>query len=94
MQVSNARIVPRSTLLFLDEIQACRKARTALKFLALDERIDVIASGSLLGIHYKRDEDEPDSEISIPVGYEREVIMHSLDFEEFLWGQRRDPRGH
>ena len=85
LQVSNARIVPRSTLLFLDEIQACRKARTALKFLALDERIDVIASGSLLGIHYKRDEDEPDSEISIPVGYEREVIMHSLDFEEFLW---------
>ena len=44
LQVSNARIVPRSTLLFLDEIQACRKARTALKFLALDERIDVIAS--------------------------------------------------
>ena len=87
LQVSNARIVPRSTLLFLDEIQACRKARTALKFLALDERIDVIASGSLLGIHYKRDEDEPDSEISIPVGYEREVIMHSLDFEEFLWAR-------
>lgn len=24
---------------------------------------------------------------SIPVGYERQVVMHSLDFEEFLWGR-------
>lgn len=66
------------TLIFLDEIQACPQARTALKFLAIDNRYDIIASGSLLGINYKEVE-------SIPVGYETQVEMHSLDFEEFLW---------
>lgn len=39
-------------MLFLDEIQECPQARTALKFLAMDDRCDVIASGSLLGIKY------------------------------------------
>lgn len=68
----------KDTLIFLDEIQECPNARTALKFLALDNRYDVIASGSLLGINYKEVS-------SIPVGYERQVEMHSLDFEEFLW---------
>lgn len=66
------------TLLFLDEIQECPNARTALKFLAQDRSIDVVASGSLLGISYK-------SVPSIPVGYERTVTMHGLDFEEYLW---------
>jgi predicted AAA+ superfamily ATPase len=65
-------------VLFLDEIQACPSARTALKFLAGDRRFDVIASGSLLGINYK---DVP----SFPVGYTEQLEMHSLDFEEFLW---------
>lgn len=66
------------TLLFLDEIQECPNARTALKFLAQDRSIDVVASGSLLGISYK-------NVPSIPVGYERTVTMHGLDFEEYLW---------
>ena len=70
--------VPGDTLIFLDEIQECPNARTALKFLALDNKYDVIASGSLPGINYK--------EISsVPVGYETQIEMHSLDFEEFLW---------
>ena len=75
-----------STLVFLDEIQKCANARTALKFLAEDGRYDVIASGSLLGPHYGQDADEEVEEVeSIPVGFERQVIMYSLDFEEFLW---------
>lgn len=66
------------TVLFLDEIQSCPNARVALKSFAIDKRIDVIASGSLLGLYYK--------EItSYPVGYERIVDMYPLDFEEFLW---------
>ena len=74
------------TLLFLDEIQRCARARTALKFLAEDNSIDVIASGSLLGLHYGQDSDkEVEAALSIPVGYERQLIMYSLDFEEFLW---------
>lgn len=75
--ISNFKLVP-NTLIFLDEIQECPNARTALKFLAIDNKYDVIASGSLLGISYK-------SVPSIPVGYERQLTMYSLDFEEFLW---------
>ncbi len=72
------KFIEKETLIFLDEIQECPNARTALKFLALDNKYDVIASGSLLGINYKEVS-------SIPVGYERQVDMHALDFEEFLW---------
>ena len=75
--IPNLKLVP-NTLIFLDEIQECPNARTALKFLAIDNQYDVIASGSLLGIRYK-------SVPSIPVGYERQLVMHPLDFEEFLW---------
>jgi hypothetical protein len=80
-------IKEHNTLIFIDEIQACPKARTALKFLATDSRCDVIASGSLLGIHYNksRNGEENESGISVPVGYEREITLRSLDFEEFLW---------
>ena len=82
------RLLPGRTLIFLDEIQECPNARTALKSFALDGRYDVVASGSLLGIKYKRKKAH-DSHVpkSIPVGYERQVTMHSLDFEEFLWAR-------
>ena len=83
--VKNAKFIKGDTLIFIDEIQACSKARTALKFLAMDDKYDIVASGSLLGLHYNKLDQENADEISIPVGYEREVEMHSLDFEEFLW---------
>lgn len=87
-----AQLIPGKTLIFLDEIQECANARTALKSFALDGRYDVVASGSLLGIKYKnkkaREKREPKS---IPVGYERIVKMHSLDFEEFLWAKGWTP---
>lgn len=82
--VKKANFIEGDTLIFIDEIQVCSKARTALKFLAMDDRYDIIASGSLLGLHYNK-LGQNSEEISIPVGYEREVEMHSLDFEEFLW---------
>lgn len=78
LRVPNAQLVPGKTLIFLDEIQNCPKARTALKFFAIDKRFDVIASGSLLGINYKK---VP----SYPVGYVEHLEMNSLDFEEFCW---------
>lgn len=81
-----AKLVPGKTLIFLDEIQKCAKARTALKFLAEDNRFDVVCSGSLLGLHYGQDDDDEVEEIeSVPVGYERSLVMYSLDFMEFLW---------
>lgn len=76
--------VPGNTLLFLDEIQECPQARSALKYLAQDDRCDVIASGSLLGIQYRSEEM---GAASIPVGYERAIEMHPLDFEEYLWAR-------
>lgn len=75
----NKRIEPEKTLIFLDEIQECEAAITSLKFWSLDQRYDVIASGSLLGVDYKRAS-------SYPVGYVEYIKLYGLDFEEFLWG--------
>lgn len=84
--IPGVKLIHGKTLLFLDEIQKCANARTALKFLAQDERFDVIASGSLLGLAYGQDADKEVKEVdSIPVGYEKPLMMYSLDFEEFLW---------
>ncbi len=84
--IPGVKLIYGKTLLFLDEIQKCANARTALKFLAQDERFDVIASGSLLGLAYGQDADKEVKEVdSIPVGYEKPLMMYSLDFEEFLW---------
>lgn len=84
--IAGAKLIPGHTLIFLDEIQKCAGARTALKFLAEDGRYDIIASGSLLGLSYGKDDDSEVAPVeSIPVGYEKTVMMYSLDFEEFLW---------
>ncbi len=76
----NAVFEAGQTILILDEIQDCPDARTALKFFRMDERFDVIGTGSLLGV--KGYGKEPKS---IPVGSETVVDMYPLDFEEFLW---------
>ncbi len=72
------RFVPGKTLIFFDEIQAFPDIATTLKFFKQDGRFDVICSGSLLGIHYKKVE-------SHSVGYKMDYDMRSFDFEEFLW---------
>ena len=69
-------IAPGKTLIFLDEIQECPEARTAIKFLVDDGRFDYIESGSLLGVRYKDVK-------SYPVGYETILQMYPMDFEEF-----------
>ncbi len=81
IRVENANFIENDTLIFLDEIQNCPKARTALKYLREDKRYDIIASGSLLGIRYKEEQED----FSVPVGSETDIEMFSLDFEEFLW---------
>ncbi|MDO4500513.1 MAG: DUF4143 domain-containing protein [Erysipelotrichaceae bacterium] len=84
--IPNINLIPGNTLIFLDEIQCCGNARTAVKFLAEDLRYDVVLSGSLLGLSYGEDDDKSvEIPSSIPVGYERNLTMYSLDFEEFLW---------
>ena len=74
------RFIPHKTLIFLDELQDFPKISTALKFFKIDGRYDVICSGSMLGINYKKIE-------SNSVGYKTDYEMYSLDFEEFLWAK-------
>ncbi len=76
----NFQFLEGKTLIFFDEIQEFPEIATALKFFSEDGRFDVICSGSLLGIQYKRIS-------SISVGYKQDYQMFSMDFEEFLWAK-------
>lgn len=65
-------------LIFFDEIQACPRALTSLKYFA--ERLPsahVVAAGSLLGVELSR-------AASFPVGKVELHTLHPLDFFEFL----------
>ena len=75
---SRWKLIPNETLIIFDEIQDFPDITTTLKSFAIDKRYDVICSGSLLGINYKKIH-------SISLGYKSEYEMHSMDFEEFLW---------
>lgn len=77
------KFIDGRTLLFFDEVQEFPEIATALKFFKQDGRFDVICSGSLLGISYKRIE-------SNSVGSKVDYEMRSLDFEEFLWAKGYD----
>lgn len=78
LNMPGKKIINENTLVFLDEIQECPDAITALKFLAKDKRIDVIATGSALGMAYNR-------VTSFPVGSVEYMDMTAMDFKEFLW---------
>ena len=75
-----SKFIAKDTLIFFDEIQEFPDIMTALKSFFLDGRFDIICSGSLLGVHYKKIN-------SVPVGFKEDYIMHSLDFEEFMWAK-------
>ena len=77
------RFIEGDTLIFFDEIQAFPEIATSLKFFSLDGRYDVICSGSMLGIQYKRVD-------SFSMGYKIDYAMRSMDFEEFLWARGYD----
>lgn len=72
------------TLIFLDEIQNCPNARTAVKFLVDDGRFDYVESGSMLGMRHKEVK-------SYPVGFEEIYRMYPMDFEEYLWANGVQP---
>lgn len=74
------KFIPHKTLLFFDELQKCPDCATSLKSFCQDGRYDVICSGSLMGIYYEEIE-------SNAVGYKEDYVMHSMDFEEFLWAK-------
>ena len=78
MRRPEINLTPNNTLIFFDEMQECVSTATSLKSFKEDGRYDIICSGSLMGINYKKIE-------SNSVGNKQDYIIHSMDFEEFLW---------
>lgn len=77
---ADAPIVPGKTVFFIDEIQECKEAVTAIKFLLERTEYDYILSGSMLGV-------ELGNIASAPVGFLSTVKMYPLDFEEYCWAE-------
>lgn len=76
--LAGKKIEPGKTLLFLDEIQACPRAITALRYFYEElPELHVIAAGSLLEFAL--------GEISVPVGRVQYLEMHPMTFVEYLW---------
>ena len=78
--IAGESVFEKDSLIFFDEIQACGRALTSLKYFAEEApQYTVIAAGSLSGVALNK------GEHSFPVGKVRVVNMYPLDFEEFLW---------
>ena len=75
----NQKIDPEHTLIFFDEIQACERALTSLKYFQEEaSEYHVIAAGSLLGVAMNRER------YSFPVGKVEQLNMYPMTFQEFL----------
>ena len=75
--LTGKEMVPGDTLLFLDEIQECKDMITWIKFLVGELKLDVILSGSLLGL-------EAFVNVrSLPVGFLSTTAMYPLTFREY-----------
>lgn len=74
---THKKITPE-TLLFFDEMQACPRAITSLKYFCEDApEYHVIAAGSLLGVALRQG-------ISFPVGKVNSLNIYPMTFFEFL----------
>jgi hypothetical protein len=81
--LSGKKIHPGKTLLFLDEIQACPRAITALRYFYEEApELHVIAAGSLLDFAL--------GDMSVPVGRVQFLEMHPMTFVEYLWAIGND----
>lgn len=81
---TNVDILPKKTLIIMDEIQAYPKALTALKYFCEDAPdYHVVVAGSLLGISLHND-------VSYPVGKVDELRLYPMNFEEFLYAVGKD----
>ena len=77
LELAAGRITPGKTLLFLDEIQACPRAITALRYFFEEmPELHVVAAGSLLEFAF--------GEISIPVGRVQYLNLYPMTFYEYL----------
>lgn len=77
---SGQTIFKQDTLIIFDEIQACERALTSLKYFCEDApEYHIIAAGSLSGVALNREK------YSFPIGKVDMMTLYPLDFEEFLW---------
>ncbi|WP_346866989.1 MULTISPECIES: ATP-binding protein [unclassified Clostridium] len=77
--ITGQTIFKEDTLIFFDEIQACERALTSLKYFNENANgYHIIAAGSLLGVAVNR------VQYSFPVGKVDIKTLYPLDFEEFL----------
>lgn len=85
-KLPGTKFVPGDTVIIMDEVQKCPKARASVKSFIMDGRYDVICTGSLMGIKGYDKNIRGD----VPVGYECIRHLKSMDFEEFLWAKGID----
>lgn len=76
--IYNVNLIARNSVIIFDEVQACPKARQAIKYLVADGRYDYIETGSLISITKNT------KDITIPSEEER-VTLQPMDYEEFRW---------
>ncbi len=82
---TTSAMIPDDTLIIFDEIQACERALTSLKYFAEEApQYHIVAAGSLLGIALNREE------YSFPVGKVQILTMYPLNFEEFMLAQGKE----
>lgn len=77
------KLYENESLIILDEVQLCPRARAAIKYLVADGRYHYMETGSLMSIR------ENVKDIVIP-SEERHIRMYPMDFEEFLWAMEEE----
>ncbi len=87
---NSKRIQDDNTLIFIDEIQECPRAITALRYF-YEERpgLHVIAAGSLLEFALNGSSRNT-PKVDFPVGRVRSIYMYPFSFTEFLAGSGND----
>jgi len=79
--LSQKKVTPKTTLLFLDEIQECPNAIRALRYFKEKlPNLHVIGAGSLLEFILN------DAEFRLPVGRIQSLYLKPLSFKEYLVG--------
>ncbi len=81
--ITNHKIIPGQTLLFIDEIQNSPRALTALRYFYEEmPQLHLISAGSLLEFALDT--------LSFPVGRVQFMDLHPMNFREFLIASQQD----
>lgn len=86
---NHQKIIPKETLLFLDEIQECPRAILAMRYFKEKlSTLAVIGAGSLLELMLQ------DFNFRMPVGRIQYLFLRPLSFQEFLYAAGLEEWGH